>query len=75
MQTTSGIIDTANNRRHNALNGEAREGAIELLRIYNDHVGNVYALGFGTETKMEEKIDKRLIFDILVDFIEINFPH
>ena len=36
MQTTTGIIDTANNRRHNALNGEAREGAIELLRIYND---------------------------------------
>jgi hypothetical protein len=51
MQTTSGIIDTANKRRHNAMNGEAREGAIELLRLYNDHIGNVHALGFGAETK------------------------
>ena len=45
------IRDTIKGNTHNALNEEARKAAQALLKLFNDHVGNIYAMGFGSEGK------------------------
>jgi hypothetical protein len=45
------IRDTIKGNTHNALNNEAKLAAHVLFKLFNDHVGNIYAMGFGSEGK------------------------
>jgi hypothetical protein len=45
------IRDTIKGNTHNALNNEAKTAAQVLFKLFNDHVGNIYAMGYGSEGK------------------------